>query len=1147
MLLIFRGKALFWWKPLPVQLLRIMRLTAALLSIAALHVSAGVRGQKVTLTVRQAPLAIVFNEISRQTGISVMYDEELLKESRPVSLSVKDASVDEVMQACLKDQPFGYNLVNGAIVIKQKDPPLTPVQNPTPPGEIRGRVIDSLGNPLAGASIIVKGSKQGTKTDATGFFVLAGVQDNAMLIATYTGFQSREMTVNRKGMMTIVLSRSNSPLDQVQIIAYGTQTQRFSVGSVATVSSTEIEQQPVTNPLLALQGRAPGLNIVSTNGAPGAAVLVQIRGQNTLSSTPPNAQTMPFDQPLFIVDGVPFAAQNQNINQSQSLATPINVAMGNPRSGISPFNSINPADIESITILKDADATSIYGTQGSNGVILITTKRGKAGKAKFNVNVNSGDNVATANVKMMNTQQYLGMRTEALQNDSLTVSSNANDPGYAPDLTLFDQHKYTNWYKYFEGGMANTTNTLLSLSGGSASDVFYLSTGYTHSSYNFPGDFADNRLSLHSLFHHQSANQRLYIEFGTDYSYDENNTSGEPQVLTAFTLPPNYPDLIDNQGNLVWNYNGFDLGGYTNYLNGVGNPLAYLKETEKLNNYNLNTHLSLSFRLAPGLSIGSTLGYSKLNTQENSAFPLSTFDPSLGQQSYAVFATTNFETVDISPQINYSKHLLNGELKALVGGEYKQNITSSTNAQGNDYSNDALLGSINGAGSAYANDTYAMYKYAAVFARLGYIWNRKYIISLTGRRDGSSNFGPGKQYGDFGSVGAGWILSEESFMKALRFLSFTKLSGSYGTTGGDGITPYQYQPNWTPNTYENYQGIRPYYAQNLFNPDYSWSLTKKLNIGADLGFLKDRFLLNVTFYQDRISKQLINTNLSDQTGFSGVLQNFAATVQNRGWEFSVNSKNINTAHFTWTSTFNLSGNVNKLLAFPGLQTSAYDYTYKIGRSVNEQYAWKSTGVDPATGVFQFLGTDGKPTITPTFRTSASSLNDQYLMENPDPTYFGGLGNTFTYRAFSLTVFLQGARQKGNNYLFSVYSNWTPGVFGINAPVQLLNVWHQPGDQAGLQKYSTAAANQDAYNAAYYFRYSSGAWGDASYIRVKTISLSYSLSAAALKKLALQGANIYVNAQNLFTLTAYKVGDPETQTLYGFPMQRTIVGGINLTF
>ena len=655
----------------------------------------------------------------------------------------------------------------------------------------------------------------------------------------------------------VILRVLSSQLDQVQVIAYGTESKRFSIGSVATVNAEIIQKQPVTNPLLALQGQVPGLAVNATNGVPGSTALIQVRGQSTLGT---RLQGKPYDQPLFIIDGVPFAPQNVNINQLNNLATAqsFNGGISQP-TGLSPFNSINPNDIESITILKDAGATSIYGSQGANGVVLITTKKGKSGKTTLDLSLNTQFNSVARPVKLLNTQQYLQLRKEAFASDGFTPSSDPFDDGYAPDLTIFDQNKYTDWQKIISGRTTNNTDLHATVSGGNENTTFLVAGGYTRSNYNYPGDFADQRFTLHSALHNNSSDKRFALDLVTDYGYDQNNSSGYGGTQ-GVVLPPNLPDLLDASGNLVWNYNGVPLN--------VQNFYSFLRQPTGLQNFNFNSSLNVSYKILKNLQVVANVGYSRLSTTEHYENPASSQDPSYAEAS-AAFANNTPQTINIEPQINYNKSFGKGMFTALLGGTYKKVTNNAYRVEAYGYTNDNFLGSVIGATATYPTEDINIFKYSAAFVRLKYIYDQKYILEVSGRRDGSSNFGPSRQFGNFGSVGAGWILTEEKMLKEmLPFLSYGKLSGSYGTTGGDASRAYSYQALYqNSSAVPAFQGIRPSFPYNLYNPDFSWATKKSLNLAIDLGLFKNRLLLNATFYRNREGSQLVDMPLPIQTGF----------------------------------------------------------------------------------------------------------------------------------------------------------------------------------------------------------------------------------------------------------------------------------------
>ena len=869
--------------------------------------------------------------------------------------------------------------------------------------------------------------------------------------------------------------------------------------------------------------------------------MVQVRGQNSLSNN--SLAQKPYDQPLFIIDGVPSATGNVNISQLSNLAISPQATGGiDQLTGLSPFNSINPNDIESITILKDADATSIYGSQGANGVVLITTKRGKPGKTTFNLNLNSQFNAVAKPVQLLNTQQYLQLRKDAYAIDGLAPNSDPTSQSYAPDLTIFDQNKYTNWQKIIQGNSTHNTDLHASVSGGTANNTYLVSVGYTRSDYNYPGDFADHRFTLHSALHNTSADKRFSLDLVTDFGYDQNNSAGYGGNQNV-VLSPNMPDLIDGNDNLIWSYKGVPF---------ARNFYSSLKQPSNLSNYNFNSALNLNYRVLQGLTIGVNMGYSRNTGTEHSINPLSSQNPSpFGNTISAAFGTTAAQTINIEPQINYNKNFGKGVLTAYLGGTYRKNTTDFYNDYAYGYSNDNFLNSVNGATSQYLSDQANIFKYVAARARLKYIYDQKYIIQVSGTRDGSSNFGPGRQFGNFGSVGAGWIFSEEkAFKEALTFISYGKLSGSFGTTGSDASKAYAYQALYTnsQNSALPFQGISPTFPYNLYNPDFSWATKKSLNLALDFGFFNDRLLLNATYYRDRQGGQLVDYPLPIQAGFASVYENQNSTVQNKGWEFSLTSTNIKSKSFSWTTSFNLTFNRNKLLDFPNLESSSYAQQYIIGQPTSVVIGYKYKDVNPTTGLFEFYDIHGNATSFPNYGTAATG-GDQVVIGNREIKYMGGFGNTFNYKNFGLYVFCQFSSADAPNYLAAIYSPYpgnNPGTMN-NLPEYILGkYWTGPGDNsATLQRLTSDNFSSAAAHAGIFYQ-SSAALSNDTYLRVKTAALSYTLPGTFLKKAHLQGASIYVNAQNLFTITNYKFGDPEQPGSYtSFPLQRIIALGLNL--
>lgn len=1006
-------------------------------------------------------------------------------------------------------------------------------------GQIRsGQVRNAENRPLADITVTVKGTSTQTKTDADGRFEIKTTITEPTLIFNGIGYETYSLTATERKSITVVLKQKINSLDEVQVIGYGTTTQRYNVGSVTKIKAADIESQAITNPLAALQGRVPGLVVSATSGLPGSSFNIQIRGQNSIS---PNVKGLgvlpPMDKPLFIVDGVPYAAQNDNVNQLNSIQSPnATQVYNNQTGGISPFNSINPSDIESIEILRDADATAIYGSRGANGVILITTKRGNSGKTALVTNFNEGISVIGKTMRMMNTQEYLEMRREALKNDGLEPNLTLFDNAYAPDLLVFDQNKYTDWKDYFLGNTAKNTVANLTLSGGSANTNFRLSGGYNRSTYLFPGDYADNRASFSSNLQHTSADKKFTVNLSANYSYNKNNSSGSPDLLTAYRLEPNFPDLLDQDNNIVWEYKGIDLG-----LIVGNNPLSYLKNIYYNKNTMLNAGLNLGYQLNKDISIRTNIGYNSFLNKEYYGNPFAAQNPKLSPEATASFGANDNSTWIIEPQLDYKKSIYKGLLTAMIGGTIQQKTNSKSMVTGQGYTNDDLIESINTAPTRWATDGYSAYKYASLFGRINYILQDKYIVNINARRDGSSRFGPNKQYGNFGSLGAGWLFGHENFIKhTVRTISYGKLRASYGLTGNDAIGDYQFISRWgtAPLPYENTTGYQPL---NLFNPKLSWGATKKFETGLELGLLKDRLLFNGAWYRNRSSKQLVSYFLPSQTGFSSIFENWDAIVQNSGWEISLQTQNIQNNHFKWNTSFNISFPSNKLLSFPKLESSSYATRYQIGKSVNTIYGFDYAGVNPETGIFQFRKQTGELTATPT-GPSGTAFNDYLPIGTRDPKYYGGLSNSFTYKNWQLELFIEFKKQQGTNYLQQVYA-YTPGQ-EYNLPATLLGRWQEAGDISDFQKFTSSF--DAVYRAGVIFSQSSGIYSNASYIRFKTANLSYSLNDKLANRIGFSGARVYLSAQNLFTITNYLGNDPETQSIYAVPVLKTIVFGLSLS-
>ena len=550
---------------------------------------------------------------------------------------------------------------------------------------------------------------------------------------------------------------------------------------------------------------------------------------------------------------------------------------------------------------------------------------------------------------------------------------------------------------------------------------------------------------------------------------------------------------------------------------------------------NLVGNALLSYNLIRGLYIKSSFGYTYQQTNESTTQPMASQDPAYQPTGSAMFSDNNIHSWIIEPQISYTFLLNRSRFDLLGGATFEENSTNGQSLAGYGYTSDALLQSELAAPNLrIAALTNATYKYSALFGRINYNYSEKYILDLNWRRDGSSRFGPDNQFHNFASVGAGWIFTKENFFPK-GVLSFGKLRGSYGTTGNDQIGDYQFY-NLYQSGYFPYQGTTALTPTGLSNPNLAWELTRKLEGGINLGFAKDRVLLQVSYYDNRSSNQLLSAPLPSITGFNTIPLNFPATVQNSGWEFSLNSTNINGKNFRWRTSLNLTIGRNKLEAFPGLaQNPSYQYSYLIGRPVTGRPVFHSLGVDPQSGVYQFADSSGKTTFTPDF------LTDRFAFVNLAPKYFGGMVNTFIYKRWQLDIAVSFRKQIAINPLFQTYG--APGMFTVNNLQAVMSRWQKPGDKANVERFTTSygSAAFAAYN---YAGQSDLAYTDGSFIRLSNVSLSYNFSPGLLRNWGMKAMEFYVHGQNLLMLTSFKGGDPETQGR--LPVLRYVTGGIRVS-
>jgi TonB-linked SusC/RagA family outer membrane protein len=966
---------------------------------------------------------------------------------------------------------------------------------------VTGVVKDSEG-PMAGVTVSVKGANRGTTTDFDGRYIITAAQSDT-LVFSYMGYHTVAVKVVQS-VLDVRMEVSAQQLKEVIVNAgYYTVKDKERTGSIARVTASTIEKQPVANVLAAMQGQMAGVAITQATGVPGGGFSIQIRGVNSLRAAG--------NQPLYIVDGLPFSTESLgNIALSGSI-------MGGV---LNPLNSINPSDIESIEVLKDADATAIYGSRGANGVVLITTKKGKQGKTQFHFDSYTGVGQVTRKLDLLNTEQYLAVREEAFANDGISPL-----PSWAYDVNgTWDRTRYTDWQKELIGGNAFIRNVSMGVSGGTGLTQFMLKGTHYNETTVFPGDFKYRKSAFHFSVTHSSADKKFNVNFSGNYVGDSNNLLSTDLTRTATVLAPNAPALYMEDGELNWENSTWD------------NPLRLLEGTYETKVKSLYSGGLLSYALLPSLTVKTAFGYSATNVHEFSTTPSTIYNPAYGLTSAvssSMVNTSEQQSWNVEPQMQWQQAVGKGKFDVLVGGTFQARDASQLALYGMGYTSNSLLHNI--AAASYTqvlNNSSLQYRYSALFGRFNYSLNDKYFINVTGRRDGSSRFGPGNRFANFGAVGVAWLFGNElAVQNGLPFLSFGKLRASYGSTGSDQIGDYQFLNTYTPSgvPYNGVVGLSPV---RLFNPDFSWEVNKKFEVALETGYFKNRILLTAAYFKNRSSNQLVGIPLPGTTGFTSVQANLDATVENRGVELELRTVNVSRPNFKWVSTVNLTVPQNELISFPDLEGSVYANQYVIGESLNIRKVYEFTGVDPTTGIYTFKDFNGDGLLT--------DKEDRQKIVDTSPEYYGGFTNSLTYKNVGLDFMFQFVKQVGVN------SNSVTDLPGTasNMPTSILDHWETAGDIAPTQVY-TAGFNGDAVNAFYTnFIRSDAAYSDASYVRLKNVSLSYTLPKSVLPMLH---CKLYLQGQNLLTITKFQGADPENQMRGQLPTLRVLTAGVQLTF
>lgn len=1082
----------------------------------------GIKDIKIAIESRGESLNSILQRLQDQSSYSIFYPSAKVNGFKNITVNKSSRSIAETLDLVLNGTGLGYHEDGNKIIISELKAGNTPIRplTATPSTQVRrvsGIVTDEGGLPLPGVTVRLKLDKStSSATDENGHFHIDVKDAKDIIIFNFIGYTTQEIPAAGAENLRVNMKPNSGSLNEVVVIGYGTTTRKGNTGAVSSITSAELSKQTITNPLTGLQGRIAGMQITQDNGLPGAGVRVDIRGAGT--SNFGNSGFIP----LYVIDGVPFTLFNGGSPASDNLNA---YGVSGANGAVSPFSMINPEDIERIDVLKDADATAIYGSRGSNGVILITTKKGAKGRTSVNVNVYNGIAEVGHKIPMMNTEEYLTMRREAFAYAGTTPTT-AN----ARDLTVWDQNAYTDWQDWAIGGTSHMTNASATVSGGDANNTFLFSSNYRKEGTVYQGDFGANTFSGRLNAGHKSTNGKFNVDASVSYS-NMNTTLPSTDMTEIYTLAPNYP-LYNADGTLNWTST---------------NPLSYLAKITKGQTANLMTNLNLSYKIIKGLTAKANLGYTLTSLKQSQINPASSQNPALTTNSTLRYTDNDNSNYIVEPQLEYLTNLGKGKLQALLGTTFQQTRSTGVYLTGTGYANEAQIYSL--VSAAAVTTTYnnnSTYKYNAVFGRLNYNWEDKYIVDGTFRRDGSSRFGENNKFGNFGALGASWIFTKEDFMKDLGALSFGKLRASYGLTGNDQIPNYAYVALYTTaGSSYTYDGVSSLNPSTIENKDLKWETTRKLDLAIELGFFKERVLFKADYYRNRTSNALNYITVASQSGTTSYMGNLDAEIQNKGWEFELNTTNITSENFRWTTSLNLTLNRNKLLSYEGLATSSYKNTYVIGQPTNITKLYHYTGVNTTTGLPTFEDKNGDGSV---------AYNDDTYIANYGHPYYGGLTNSLTYKSFQLDFTFQYNHRYGyvNSNLANNYNPY--GYNYTNQTTTVLDRWTAAGDEAYLP---TATST---YNSLYSTLASSDYnWGNTSYLKLKTVSLNYALPKQWLHSIKITNATVYLQGQNLYTWAKQKYTfDPET-TLTGtgsaisngryiaLPQLRTIVLGLNCSF
>jgi TonB-linked SusC/RagA family outer membrane protein len=1119
-----------------------MKLTTFLLLAVCLQISAKGVSQQISISEKKVPIRKILREVSRQAGVSVIYDETLLAGARPVTIDVKNASVKEVLDLCLSNLPLSYTIDGTRIIVQSlpEDRKATADTTIT----ITGRITDDSGDALPGATVRIKGGVTGTVTDGAGKYSIKVPGTGTELVFSAVGYSTVSRVVNDR-TINIKLQIAQTALTETVVVGYGVQKKSVVTGAISSVKASDLESQPVTRLEQALQGRTSGVTIASSSGQPGSGSSVRVRGITTFNN----------NDPLWVIDGV--VVDNGGIGY------------------------LNQYDIESIEVLKDAASQAIYGARAAAGVILVTTKKGKAGKLTVSYNGYYGTSAPARKLKLLDATQYATLRNEA---------SVAGGGG----IVYADPKSYgkgTDWQSQIFNNNAMRQNHEVSVSGGNDKSTFYSSFGY----------LKQDGIVATDISKYQRVNLRLnsthklspYVTFGENvgYAYDKalgvGNTNSEfgGPLSSAINLDPITPVVVTDPAvaaaapytnvGIRKDANGHPYGISNAVGQEITNPLAYI--STRLGNYGWSHNIvgNAYLEIAPikGLKLRSTIGSKIAFWGSETYTPISYLNSSTISSRTSFNRSTNQGyNWNLENIVSYTRAIQKHNVTLLLGqGAYMDNRTKAINVTFNDVPadnfDDASLNFKVASDKRVADGSEgADHRISSLFGRINYNYDEKYLVEGIIRRDGSSRFGANNKYGIFPSFSLGWVASREKFFPQIEAISFLKVRGGYGVVGNDNIGDFAYLSTIGSGRNYAFGNSGSYligYSPNApSNPDLKWESTSQTNIGFEATVYRD-FNVSFDWYKKATKDILQNPRIP---AYVGAISNPAANIadmENTGVELELAyhktigevSLSVNgNVSYVKNKVTNLGRGISYLSGGQSFQSTSYPITRTaLNQPLNSFYGFKTNGIfQTQADIDNYVGKDGKkiqPGAVPGDFRWVDKDGDGQITEldrdfigNPTPNVNYGFTINAGYKGFDVVLFVQGA---SGNKIFQGLRRLD--ILNANWQTKALGRWTGPGSTNDYPRLTTDDKNRNFTNPSDFYL------EDGSYCRIKSLQLGYTISSNLTKKVGVEKFRVYILSENLLTLTKYTGYDPEIgggvfsidRGIY--PQARSFMFGVNASF